>query len=377
MKDLDIIVFSHLRWEFVTQRPQHIISRLAQENRILFIEEFIEHPGIDDSNAISFQPIPSLTVVQPYKHGLDKGITLADIVQEFISEKDFHQPVLWFYSAAFVTVADYIDHSIIVYDCMDELTAFNGADKNLIAQEKRLFEIADVVFTGGKSLFEAKKDLHEHVYCFPSSVDESHFAKALDPDTVIPDNIRNIKPPVILYYGVIDERIDLQLLNSISEELPHLSFVMVGPVVKIDIATLPQKANIHYLGNQPYDQLPGYLKATTIAIMPFAINKSTQYISPTKTLEYFAARKPVISTPIKDVISAYQYIVKIIYNTADFEAAIEYFLKEPSGARKQRETLQESIIKDNSWDETVRKMILIIDQILLKTEKPTSTVGIP
>ncbi len=354
MKDQGIIVFSHLRWEFVTQRPHHIMTRLATLNKIIFIEEAIDHINSQDStspHAHIFFPLPGITVVQPYRNKNGETTELKTILEAIMIQQQISQPVLWFYSPAWVNIIDEVDHSLVVYDCMDELSAFKGAATSLISEEKLLLDKADVVFTGGKSLFEAKKKFHDHIFCFPSAVDHEHFRKKDNDDMMIPEEIRNISAPVVLYYGVIDERIDLGLLKDISDEMPQIAFVMVGPVVKIDPSTLPQNPNIYYTGSKPYELLPSYLKASAITMMPFALNESTRYISPTKTLEYFAAGKPVISTYIRDVVVDYQYIVRLIRTSADFEAAIEYYLKEPAGARIQRENIQEALVTEASSSE--------------------------
>lgn len=352
----DIVVFSHLRWEFVTQRPQHIISRLSQDRRILFVEEPIGYESALKGTANVIRINPNLTVIQPRIEWENMLESLEILVKEYMNNLSIQSPVLWFYSAAFQAIADKIPHSLVVYDCMDELSAFKGASKTLIEQEKMLLQKADVIFTGGKSLYEAKRQLAENVYCYPSSVDREHFAKSLHEDTVAPEDTHNIPRPIVGYYGVIDERIDLALLNEVASLHSTVSFVIIGPVVKIAEEDLPKHSNIYYLGGKPYNDLPAYLKTFDIAMMPFALNESTKFISPTKTLEYIAGLKPIISTPIYDVKRDYNKVLSIVENAGEFVDALKQYLSE-SAADKETRTLQyEEILSAVSWDTTVAGM---------------------
>jgi glycosyltransferase involved in cell wall biosynthesis len=249
---------------------------------------------------------------------------------------------------------------------MDELSKFKNGSPNLPAYEKQLLQNAHVVFTGGKSLYESKKEMHDNVFCFPSSVDSAHFSKALQKETKIPRDMVTIKHPVIGYYGVIDERLDMDLLKQVSTALPDISFVLIGPVEKIhekDIATGP---NIFFLGKKSYDELPDYLKAFDVTMMPFALNEATRYISPTKTLEYMAALKPIISTPVYDVVRDYSNEVKIVRDVEEFVQAINGYLNENNEERLQREALQKKVIEQTSWDHTVAEMSAIINGYDLK-----------
>jgi glycosyltransferase involved in cell wall biosynthesis len=263
----------------------------------------------------------------------------------------------WFYSASFSSLLEHINFETVVYDCMDELTLFKGAPSHLINQEKYLIAHADIIFTGGKSLYESKKELHPNVYCFPSSVDQAHFAKALN-GIAIADDIAQIPSPIVGYYGVIDERIDLELLHKAAQKLPNVSFVMIGPLAKIEERDLPKEANIHYLGMKSYDELPHYLKAFDIAMMPFALNDATKYISPTKTLEYMAAGKPIISTNIVDVIRDYSICVSLVEKTDDFCEAITFLLDKTDHLSMQME--YHKILQKTSWETTVYSMKLIV-----------------
>lgn len=350
----NIIVFSHLRWDFVTQRPQHIITRLAETANVFFVEEPIGYEPSEEGTANLIPVHDRITVLQPK---IDPAYLLDSLEFLLLQNGSFSPPpILWFYSAAFHEMTERLPHSLIVYDCMDELSAFKGASPLLVAQEKALLQKADLVFTGGKSLYEAKKQWSDRVYCYPSSVDQAHFEKALDDATVVPDDIKEITKPIVGYYGVIDERIDYTLLEEVARLNPDVSFVMIGPVVKVEAADLPRAANLHYLGGKSYSELPGYLKAFHIAMMPFALNESTRFISPTKTLEYIAANKPVISTPVHDVVRDYANVLPIVGEASAFSVAVRVLLQEEEGPKTLRKSQYEEILAAVSWDKTVASM---------------------
>jgi glycosyltransferase involved in cell wall biosynthesis len=349
----DLVVFSHLRWEFVTQRPQHILSRFAQDRKVLFVEEPLDCNDSDRGTAHIIQINDNITVIQPCIDWENMIQELQPVVEHYIQRLNIHQPLLWFYSAVFHEITERIPHSFVVYDCMDELSAFKFASPALIEQEKQLIQKADVVFTGGKSLYEAKRKIADHVYCYPSSVDRAHFEKALQAETQIPADITDIPRPIVAYYGVIDERMDLPLLDDIARLRPNVSFVLIGPVVKIGEHELPRHPNLHYLGGRHYNDLPAYLKAFDIAMMPFALNESTQFISPTKTLEYIAGHKPIISTPIYDVKRDYSEVLAVVNDAEEFVQAIDRYLQENETDKQARIKHYEAILRTISWDATV------------------------
>lgn len=341
----DLIVFSHLRWDFVYQRPQHIISRLAKTLKVLFVEEPI---GKDKDSM--------LIIINDNLHVFQAGL---DSVEEIGCELKsyFHQcpaRIAWFYSPAFTPLLKYFEFNKIVYDCMDELSLFKGASAKLSEQEDLLLKSAEIVFTGGKRLYENKKRKHRNVFCFPSSVDQKHFEKALNGISVPAD--AKVNKPLIGYYGVIDERIDMALLSGTAELLPEVGFVMIGPLAKINDYDLPRAPNIFYLGKKDYEFLPNYLKAFDIAMMPFAINDATKFISPTKTLEYMAADKPIISTPVYDVVRDYSNCVEIVNNAEEFYRAIKKLLSSTENDKATRQQLFKEVLTNTSWDATVEAM---------------------
>jgi glycosyltransferase involved in cell wall biosynthesis len=358
----DLIVFSHLRWNFVFQRPQHIISRLAAQRKILFVEEPVAFAPREENTAILIPVNKNITVFQPRVREIgDIGPLLKKYTGKNLS-------AAWFYSPAFCPVFDSVNFRSVIYDCMDELSLFKGADPMLIEQERNLLSRARIVFTGGKSLYEAKSKVHPNVHCFPSSVEQSHFRKALN-GIAVPEDIARLKHTVIGYYGVIDERIDLKLLDEVSLQMPGVSLVMIGPLAKIKPEELPRRPNIHYFGMRQYELLPNYLKAFDIAMMPFAMNDSTKFISPTKTLEYMAAGKPIISTPVFDVVRDYRNHVNIVSDPREFCDAHDSIMQQINSGSYNADKYND-ILQSTSWDDTVKCMEKLLGNIPVpKNEK--------
>jgi UDP-galactopyranose mutase len=250
----------------------------------------------------------------------------------------------------------------VIYDCMDELTAFAGAPANLRDHEQELLSVADVVFTGGQTLYEHKRHCHSNVHAFPSSVDVAHFAKARTAQDD-PADQAGIAHPRLGFFGVIDERLDIELLARVAELRPDWHLVLVGPIAKIDPASLPVAANIHYLGGKQYEDLPTYLSGWDVALLPFARNEATRFISPTKTPEYLAAGKPVVSTSIRDVVRPYgvRGLARIADTPEDFVAAIGAALREDS-AERLRDV--DAFLTQMSWDGTWTRMYSLITAAL-------------
>lgn len=347
----DMIVFCHLRWQFVYKRPQHIISRMANTMKILFIEEPLEYKENENCG--------NLIVINEMLHVLQPNVkdiqSIVEIIPQYVSNTTISYG--WFYSAAFCPLLGSMEFENVIYDCMDELSLFKNASEHLTNQEKYLISQSNIIFTGGKSLYESKKQFHKNVHCIPNSVDNYHFAKALN-GVAIPDDIASLKSPIVGYYGVIDERINLELLHEAAKKLPNISFVMIGPLGQIEENELPKESNIHYLGIKPYSQLPNYLKAFDVAMMPFALNDATKYISPNKTLEYIAAGRAIISTKIPDVVRDYSICINLIDTADEFCEAIVFQLERRDRLSMEMEYYK--ILQNTSWDATADKMKSII-----------------
>jgi len=372
---IDLICFSHLRWAFVYQRPQHLMSRFAKQRRVFFVEEPVfdsPEPKIEVAEC----PRTGVLVVVPRLpvdlSTVQVNETLRSLLLTMLRDHSIAQYIAWFYTPMALSFASELRPSVTVYDCMDELSLFKGASSAILEHETRLFERADLVFTGGLSLFEAKCERHKHIFPFPSSVDVQHFSRARTIREV-PADQGNIPHPRIGYAGVIDERIDACLLADIALMRPDWQIVMIGPVVKISKESLPVAPNIHYLGMKPYSDLPAYFSGWEAAMLPFAQNEATRFISPTKTPEYLAAGLPVISTPIRDVIRPYGEIglARIAASAQEFVEAMDEVLT--YGMSLKWRERADGFLSTLSWDITWTGM----NQLLLSALKEHQSDGLP
>jgi UDP-galactopyranose mutase len=361
-----LVVFSHLRWDFVYQRPQQLMTRLARDHRVFFVEEPVYHSGpaymeITTPTVGVYVCRPHTSVISPGFHD-DQLPLLQELIEELLVEHDIRSPIAWLYTPMALPLVQHLRACALVYDCMDELSAFLNAPRQLIQREHALLRVADVVFTGGRGLYRAKKPRHEAVYCFPSSVESAHFAQATDPGIEHAEQ-RSLGRPRLGFYGVIDERLDLGLIGLMAREHPQWQIVMVGPVVKIDPLGLPRYPNIHYFGQRPYAELPGFVAGWDVCLMPFALNRSTQFISPTKTLEYMAAGKAIVSTRIPDVLESYGDVVYSGTNDMAFVCACERALHMRSEAPDRAACMRETVAA-TSWDTTAAAMNSILQTLV-------------
>lgn len=361
--NFDIICFCHLRWNFVYQRPQHLLSRFALMHRVFLIEEPL-FDATENYMEIARDNDTNVWILVPHlKDTLDviEVMTIQKkLLDSMLESIQINRYLLWYYSPMALSWSDHLTPILIVYDCMDELSAFKFAPPHLVQREQKLMRKADIVFTGGQSLYLAKKHLHGNIHPFPSSIDKIHFSIARS-EVTEPVDQADIPHPRIGYYGVLDERLDIDLLHRLVTLRPDWQFILIGPVVKIDPADLPGQNNIHYLGSKNYAELPYYLAGWDIAMMPFALNESTRYISPTKTPEYLAGGKPVISTPIKDVVTPYgeEGLVQIAESPAIFIAAAEALLTKV-GYNEWLEKV-DRFLSGISWDKTWQRMVELIN----------------
>lgn len=363
----DLVCLSHLRWNFVYQRPQHLMTRCAKERRVFFVEEPIlgEGPARLEVNPSK----DGVTVVTPYlPHSLsEEATTMAEqaLLDNLLAEHNIHTYILWYYTPMALRFTRHLQPVAAVYDCMDELTLFQGASPALKKLEVELFSRVDLVFTGGQSLYEVKRNQHSNVHAFPSSIDVSHFSQARE-QVEEPEDQAGIPQPRLGFFGVIDERLDIGLLAGLAEARPDWQLVIVGPVVKIDPAILPRHDNIHYLGSKSYQELPAYLAGWDVALLPFARNDATRFISPTKTPEYLAGGKPVVSTSIADVVKPYgeKQLVRIADTAPDFVQAVEQLLAQtPDQIAAWRQQVDQHLA-EKSWDHTWGQMRQLIQSVL-------------
>ena len=373
---MELICFCHIRWNFVYQRPQHLMTRFSQHNRVFFIEEpFFESSGNSFMEVNKVRE--NIWIVTPH---LLKNFTPDEIVfqqrvllSSLYNDYEIKNYIHWFYTPMALSICNHLQPEMIIYDCMDELSNFKFAPAELKQKEKELFGIADLVFTGGYNLYEAKKNAHHNIFPFPSSIDKDHFLQARSL-TKEPEDQADLRHPVFGFYGVLDERFDIELLREVATRKPGWNFVIIGPVIKIDPAILPQLNNIHYLGPRNYDQLPAYLSGWDVAMIPFLLNDATKYISPTKTPEYLAAGIPVISSSIVDVVNPYA-LNNLVHIADDADAFIQAGENELAAVNKKNWLARVDLfLQNNSWDQTWIRMMKQIHSTLKNKKRLRVTV---
>jgi glycosyltransferase involved in cell wall biosynthesis len=362
-EDYPLIVHCHLCWDWVWRRPQQFLSRLSARHKILFVETI--GPDQQLSSAVAkfwtAPNFPNITILRlqfPAWRWSDSAFVDRErrrLVKEFVAGPgagSFDNPVQWFYDPMAVPAfLGQMDEVGVVYDCMDELSKFRCAPPQIKMREKKLLSAADVVFTGGRKLWEAKKLQNENCHFYGCGVDVAHFGSARKDETKIPDDIASAKKPVLGYFGVVDERMDYELLSKLADANPDWSIAMVGPKTKVD--TLPQRPNLHWLGQRDYADLPAYCKGFDVCMMPFALNEATEFINPTKALEYMATGKPIVSTAVADVVTNFGAVVSIAQSHDEFISLCREAIAKANGSRIDTGLKQAA---ENTWDSIVIKL---------------------
>jgi glycosyltransferase involved in cell wall biosynthesis len=379
----DLVCFAHLHWDFVWQRPQHLLSRFAQHGRVFYVEDAFYHADdlIEPHMEVKERQngLKVLVVHLPNKLRADETAAEQaqfEVLSRYFAVNGIDKYLFWYYTPMALGKSRQFKPLLTVYDCMDELAAFKFAPPTLREREQELFQKADLVFTGGHTLYEAKREQHSDAHAFPSSIDKEHFGQARKA-MAEPADQAGIAHPRVGFFGVVDERLDIELLGELAKNHPEWQFVIIGPVVKIDPATLPNTSNIHYLGGKDYQELPAYLRGWDVATLLFADNESTKFISPTKTPEYLAAGRPVVSTPIRDVVRPYGdlNLVHIADNAQDFGAAIAKALTQTQDADWRQRT--DDYLGTISWDQTWQQMLLLMQQRLAVKARAAGTDTAP
>lgn len=380
--DFPIIVHSHLAWDWVWQRPQQFHSRLSQKHPILFVEGPLVSDQITTSRVTlreisDYANIIVLQMELPAARWSDGAWVDAErrrLLQSVLEGplgRSFENPVQWFYDPMAVTAfLGHMEEEAIVYDCMDELSQFKGAPPELVRRERDLLNAADVVFAGGPKMAKSKKRFNPNCHSYGCGVDIKHFGKARHAATKVPKDMLGFSGPVLGYVGVVDERLDYELLARLADHDPSWNVVIVGPWTKVDPADFPKRANLHFLGGRDYAQLPAYAKAFDVCMMPFAKNEATEFINPTKALEYMATGTPIVSTDIEDVVLQFSEVVSIATSHGEFITAAEESLERP------RATMIDAglkLAKNNSWESIVAQLEQHVEDVLSSKETIASS----
>jgi glycosyltransferase involved in cell wall biosynthesis len=364
-EEYSLLVHCHLCWNWVWQRPQQFVSRLSRKRRVIFVETVapaadLLTPSLRFRQAEGFPNITILTVQFPAWRWNDGAFVDKErrrLVKEFLASPmagDLGPIVQWFYDPMGVPAfAAQMKEILTVYDCMDELSKFRCAPPELIQREADLLARADVVFTGGRKLFESKSRHNSNCHFYGCGVDVEHFGGARKEDTEVPAELARMKKPVLGYFGVVDERIDYELLAKLADANPEWSVAMIGPVMKVDAAMLPQRPNLHWLGQQPYEKLPAFCKGFDICLMPFALNESTEFINPTKALEYMATGRPIVSSAVPDVVRNFGSVVQVARSQEEFIDLCRAAIQKPDTSRIEGGL---KMAAENSWERIVSEL---------------------
>jgi protoporphyrinogen oxidase/glycosyltransferase involved in cell wall biosynthesis len=374
-----LLVFSHQRWDIVFQRTQHLMTRLARDYRVFYFEP----PVFDDKGAwleIS-EPAPNVHVCRPHTPQGEPGFADSQIaalqllLDRLVSSHELGTPVVWLCTSTALPLLQRLEPACIVYDCTDGFATTADASREVQLREHAVLKLADLVFTAGRSLFRARQALHDNVHCLPSGVEREHFERARDAG--IDHELQRALPhPRFGFFGVVDERIDPVALALLADAHPQWQVVLVGPI-RVDASHLPQRANIHYLGPQPYSELPRFVAGWDVCLLPFVVNAQTRYMSPTKVLEYMAAGKPIVSTPVVDVVESYSHVVHVGRHTQAFVGACERALEEGAAARERRTGMMRNVVMATSWDSTVARMRTLIEEVARGQHRKRAPVPAP
>lgn len=360
-----IIVHCHLCWDWVWQRPQQFLSRLSIKHPVLFIETLGPDPSLAAPLARwrKLEAPLNITILQlqfpTWRWGDGDYVDQERrrLVQEFMEgpvKGQFDGAVQWFYDPMAVTAfGGQMGEVLNVYDCMDELSKFKGAPPNILERERELLDLADVVFTGGARLYDSKSQHNENCHFYGCGVDCEHFGKARLESTLPPPDVAALKQPVLGYFGVVDERMDYELVAKLADANPEWNVAILGPVMKVDPASLPQRPNLHWMGHKAYTDLPACCKGFSVCLMPFAMNESTEFINPTKALEYMATGRPIVSTPVPDVVRNFGSVVKIGASHEEFIALCHSALREPDSGSVERGL---EMAHANTWESIVARL---------------------
>jgi UDP-galactopyranose mutase len=324
------------------------MSRVARRHRVLFVEEAVDGPAAAIRRRRTPEGVDVVTPVVPTATASGAADAfVASALRDIVASWTTGPLIIWHYSVMAEPLSRALPADVTVFDCMDELSAFRGAAPGLVDRETKLLARADLVFTGGYSLWAAKRLRHPSVLLFPSSVDIAHWSSARSklPE---PEVLSQIPRPRLVYAGVIDERLDYELVRTVAD-CGAGEVVLIGPLAKIDPSDVPAVPHVHQLGMRSYTELPAFFAHADVGLMPFALNETTRFISPTKTPEYLAAGLPVVSTAIADVVRGYGDLemVRIAETSERFVAACR-----DAAARPRRLEEVDVHLAGMSWDAT-------------------------
>jgi len=379
-----LIVFSHIRWNCIYQRPQNLMSRLAYHYRVLFIEEPIYEQTVSRYPTLEYScQGPNIEVLTPRTGVPTAGFNqqqasiLAPLLEEYLLANCIEDYAIWFYTPMAYSFIDYLQPKAVIYDCTEIDSERDEDSMEWREMEEALVDHADTIFTSGPSLYDSKRDIHPNVHCLPNAVDMVHFSperllQTSHSSTDVAQLQEKIGFPRLGFFGVIDERIDFDLLAKVAEARPDWNIVMLGPIKNVNESELPKYPNIHWLGMHSYERLPYFLATWDVCFLPYIVNDLTGFINPCQTLEYMAAEKPVVSTAIPDIAAMYEDVAHFVHTPKQFIEQCETLLSHTAVERSALVSGMLTAVWRMSWDNAVESVRRELDQHL-RTGQSIST----
>jgi glycosyltransferase involved in cell wall biosynthesis len=376
---------------------QHIMSRLGKKHDVYYVDfdqrpvgralwqavrgevprrpvrSILSRPRVRRRDGVTLLDFYASRMAERFRHGSPMRVfgqfdLRLRLLGRFLEERGIERPILWVYHPGYGAEVARIPHALLVYDCVDEYTAFpefREAKAWIAERERALCHRADVVFTTAPSLYESKRALNpEHTHLVHNVGDAEHFNRALDPDLAVPDDIAHLTGPVIGFVGAVsDYKLNADWILRLAKARPHFSIVLVGPTgvgdPTTDVSHLMETPNVHLLGHRGYATLPAYLKGFDVAVIPYRINDYTRGVFPIKFFEFLASGRPVVISPLPALESFYDRV--LVARTADeFVARCDAALDD----REEARTARIELAARHSWAERIRQLMEHIERRL-------------
>jgi glycosyltransferase involved in cell wall biosynthesis len=374
----------------------HLMARIAQQHRVIFVDFHQQNPLTFVQRARRHDPSTSVRATNFWREAalrrVPEGVEVLDVwvpwlnfvgsghvlrrhgefehrvnvTGRWLAAQGIEDAVLWVYHPGYGNAVARIPHSLILYDCVDEYTAFPEFRrcKDWIAERERsLCEVANVVSCTAPALYEAKRKLAPERTHFVHNVgDAEHFAKAMDPALPVPADIAGLPRPIIGFVGAVsDYKLNLEWLLQLSQARPNYSIVLIGPTgvsdPSTDVGKLSRQPNVHLLGHRAYAELPSYVKGFDLAVIPYRLNDYTQAVFPIKFFELLASGRPLVISPLP-AVKDYWHAAHVADSADAFIAACDAALRSDNEEAKQARL---KLARENSWDSRVQKLLNLVE----------------
>lgn len=366
LRGRDMLCFSH-DWSGDPLSKTHVMRILARDNRVLWVNSIGNRTPTaskaDISRALKKlmavatpirEPEKNIYVLNPLAIPAYGKLRIRDLnrrilrfqVKRAMRQLSFSKPLNWVFNPAAAIIAGTLSEDKVIYYCVDEYTAFSGVSSRVLAElEEGLLRRADLVIVSADLLYQSKAPFNPHTVIVRHGVDFTHFRRALDRETIVPEEIAHLPRPVIGFHGLIADWVDLDLMEDVAKHFSRGSVVMIGKATT-DTSNIERLPNVHLLGRKPYAELPAYCKGFDVALNPFRINRLTLNANPLKVREYLAAGLQVVSTAIPEVEVLRQ--CRIGRDRDEFIREIESALADPGPGAARSDA-----IRAESWEARV------------------------